>query len=380
MRLNSEGLKNEEAEGKMAKDSERKKIAQLEADITERKRAEERAEHLTLVLRAIRKVNQLITKEKDREKLLKGACDNLTENRGYHNAWIALLDESGELVAHAESGLGKSFLPMVERMKHGQLPGCRQRALKRPEVVVTEEPASTCTDCPLSSNYAGRSAAAVQLEYEGKDYGFLSVSVPSELATDVEELGLFSEVAGDIAFALHDMELEEARQRAERDVREAREYTEGIVGTVREPLVVLDAELRVISANPSFYRTFKVTSEETEGRIIYELDNRQWDIPALRELLEQILPQNTRFDDFEVENDFETIGRRVMLLNARRIYREANKTQMILLAIEDITERRRAEEELRVSEDKYRTIFETTGTATVIIEAVSYTHLTLPTN
>ena len=137
------------------------------------------------------------------------------------------------------------------------------------------------------------------------------------------------------------------RKQAERAVQEARKYAEGIVETVREPMMVLDADLRVISANRSFYRTFKVAPAETVGQFIYDLGNRQWDIPRLRELLEDILPKNTTFDDFEVEHEFGTIGRKTMLLNARRIYQKVNKTQMILVAIEDITKRKQAEEKLR---------------------------------
>ncbi|MEE4600105.1 MAG: sigma 54-interacting transcriptional regulator, partial [Desulfobacteraceae bacterium] len=94
-----------------------------------------------------------------------------------------------------------------------------------------------------------------------------------------------------------------------------------------------------VKANHSFYKTFNVKPDETEGILIYDLGNRQWDIPKLRELLEDILPQNTIFNDFEVEHKFETIGRKIMHLNARRIYREKNQTQLILLAIEDVTER-----------------------------------------
>ena len=114
---------------------------------------------------------------------------------------------------------------------------------------------------------------------------------------------------------------------------------DSILGSIREPLVVLDPDLKVIKANPSFYRTFNVNPEQTEGTLIYDLGNRQWDIPKLRELLEEILPQNTKFNDFEVEHHFDTIGRKIMHLNARRIYTEVNQTQLILLAIEDVTER-----------------------------------------
>jgi transcriptional regulator with GAF, ATPase, and Fis domain len=117
------------------------------------------------------------------------------------------------------------------------------------------------------------------------------------------------------------------------------EIFDRFLGSIREPLLVLDPDLKVIMANPSFYDTFNVSPEQTEGVLIYDLGNRQWDIPKMRELLEKILPQNTTFNDFEVEHHFETIGRKIMHLNARRIYNEASQTQLILLAIEDVTER-----------------------------------------
>ena len=112
-----------------------------------------------------------------------------------------------------------------------------------------------------------------------------------------------------------------------------------LLDSVREPLVVLDSDLKVVKANHSFYRTFKVKPDETEGSLIYDLGNRQWNIPKLKELLEEILPDNAAFHDFEVEHIFETIGRKIMHLNARRIYTKQNQTQLILLAIEDVTAR-----------------------------------------
>ena len=112
-----------------------------------------------------------------------------------------------------------------------------------------------------------------------------------------------------------------------------------ILGSIREPLIVLGPDLKAVTANRSFYHTFNVRPDETEGVLIYDLGNRQWDIPKLRELLEDILPQNTGFYDFEVEHSFETIGRKIMHLNARRIYGQDNQPQLILLAIEDVTER-----------------------------------------
>ena len=118
------------------------------------------------------------------------------------------------------------------------------------------------------------------------------------------------------------------------------EVFDNIMGALREPIVVLDADLKVVKANHSFYQRFHLKPDETEGMLIYDLGNRQWDIPKLRELLEEIIPEHAVFNDFEVEHVFETIGRKIMLLNARQIYTKTSRTQMILLAIEDVTEQK----------------------------------------
>jgi chemotaxis protein methyltransferase CheR len=120
---------------------------------------------------------------------------------------------------------------------------------------------------------------------------------------------------------------------------------EAIVDAIREPLVVLDLDLRVIAASPSFYRTFAVTPRKTEGRLVFELGDGQWNIPGLRALLEDIIPKRRTVEAYEVEHEFQVIGRRVMLLNARRVFDENGSASAILLAIEDVTRRREAERE-----------------------------------
>jgi PAS domain S-box-containing protein len=146
-------------------------------------------------------------------------------------------------------------------------------------------------------------------------------------------------------------------------LQEARDIAESTVNTVREPLIILDGDLKVLSASRAFYQTFQVKSEETEHQFIYELGNKQWDIPALRKLLEGILPQNESFDNYEVEHDFPGIGKRIMLLNARRIPRPPAKPRVILLAIEDVTERRQIEKSaLLVERDLYKNLFDTAQT------------------
>ncbi len=147
------------------------------------------------------------------------------------------------------------------------------------------------------------------------------------------------------------------RKQSEQALEETREYAESIVEAVREPLVVLDTDLRVISANRSFYQTFKTTTAETVEQPFSDLGDGQWDNPRLQKLLRKTIAENRSFDDFRVYHDFPRIGRRVMSLNARKIYQETGKKEMILLAINDITTYQWMEEVLRDSAKDFLTIF-----------------------
>jgi PAS domain S-box-containing protein len=127
------------------------------------------------------------------------------------------------------------------------------------------------------------------------------------------------------------------------------DFAEAIVETVREPLVILNQNLQVVKANKTFYQTFQAAQHETEGRLIYDLGNGQWNIPKLRELLENILPAHSTFRDFEVTHEFDRVGRKVMLLNASEIFNPNAQARTILLAIEDATDRKQAEEALQTT-------------------------------
>ena len=144
-----------------------------------------------------------------------------------------------------------------------------------------------------------------------------------------------------------------ARQ-LETEIQDAREYAENIVETVHKPLLVLNSDLKIITANVCFYETFKVTPEETIGNFIYDLGNRQWDIPELRVLFEDILPHNTVVTGFEVDHNFQNIGRTVILLNARQIFRKNIGSHIILLAMEDITARKQLEAEQKLLDQRLR--------------------------
>src|SRR4028119_285827 len=161
---------------------------------------------------------------------------------------------------------------------------------------------------------------------------------------------------------------EEEVARAAADLKAIETFSQNIVDTVREPLLMLDTTLRVHSANRAFYQTFQVSAEETEHHLIYELGNGQWDIPDLRRLLEDVVPKSSVFNDFELVHTFPVIGRRVMLLNARKL-KAGNHGELLVLAMEDVTERRRAEEALLQAGALQSAIFNSANFSSIATDA-----------
>ena len=157
-----------------------------------------------------------------------------------------------------------------------------------------------------------------------------------------------------------------ALKHAEQELQEAWEYAQAIIEAV-PPLLVLDADLRVKTANGSFYKNFKVAPPETENCLVYELGNGQWNIPKLRTFLEEVLPRHSFFRDFEVTHEFEGIGPRTMLLSGRQV----DNLQRILLFIEDITERRESQAGMRTSEVRYRRLFEAARDGILILDPIT---------
>jgi len=140
-------------------------------------------------------------------------------------------------------------------------------------------------------------------------------------------------------------------------VTAAKDYAEAIIANIHEPLLVLDKHLRIKTANNAFYRTFRVNEKETEEVLIYDLGNKQWDIPELRTLLEKILPEKSVFNEFEVKHTFSTIGERIMLLNAREVINKNSSEKLILLSIQDITEKVISRRKTEESEQRYSMMF-----------------------
>ena len=322
----------------------------MERFITDRRRAEDRVLRQSAVLNAINKVfREALTCETEEQIARK--CHAVAKDlTGSKFGFIGELNEAGrfDTIALSDVGLKACKMPASEAsviIKDMEIRGIWGRVFKDEQSLIVNDPFShpdrtgTPEGHPLITSFLG-----VPLKYGDKIIGMIALANKESgyNPVDQENIETLS-----VAFVEALM-----RKRAEQAVQSAREYAECIVETVREPLIVLDNKMKIITVNYSFCKTFRLTHEETRGIFLYELGNKQWDIPKLRDLLENILPMNTTIDDFEVEHDFPNIGQRTMLINARRIYRETNKTQMILLAFEDITERRRAEDALRIARDE----------------------------
>ncbi|MBW2596211.1 MAG: PAS domain S-box protein, partial [Deltaproteobacteria bacterium] len=334
-------------------------------DITDRKQAEEKIKHLNLVLSAIRNVNQLVVTEKDRDRLIQGACDNLIETRGYYSAWIVLLDDAGRYVMSAESGLGKDFLPMVEMLKEGEFTTCGKDALSQQGVVIIEDPASACADCAFSDMYPGRNAMIIRLEYGKKIYGLLSVSIPADFILNEEEQGLFKEVAGDIAFALHGIEMEAERKLIGDVLKESEEKFRSLAESTPTAILVHQND-KWVYVNPAVEMITGYTQEEFLSMNFWDIVHPDFKqqvrgIGGAREKGEsatkryecRIIPKDGQ------EKWADVAGATIML----------GESPAGLITVIDITDRKLAEKSLRQSEAKYRGFFEASKDVVYITSA-----------
>ncbi len=330
----------------------RHRIAELEKLELERKQAEERIAHLSTVLRAIRNINKLITEQKDPDRLLEEACDILTKTRGYYNTWIALLDGSRRLVTAAEAGLGKDFLPMSELMKRGSLPYCCRKVLSESDILVTKNPFSTCVDCPLSAMYSGRGAMTVRLEYGGKVYGLLTVSIPRDFLSDKEERALFKQVAGHIAFALNSLELEQERKQAEAALRESEVKYRTIFEATGTAKIIIDEDTTISLANREFEKLSGYSKEEVERKkswteFVAKRDDleRMKEYHNLRRVDANAAPKNYEFKFADRKGNVRDVFVTVTVIQG---------TKKTVASFLDITERKRGEEALQESERRLR--------------------------
>jgi PAS domain S-box-containing protein len=338
-----------------------RRVKVLERETGRRKQAEERIRHLNRVLRAIRNVNRVTSTEKNRDRLLAGVCEKLIETRGYHYAWIALLDDSGGLVTAVESGLGWKFLSMLGRLERGEFPDRMRLALQQPGVVVTNDPLSECTDCPLCTQYRGTGAMTVRLTFDGTVYGVMSASIPGEFLKDEEEQSLLQGLAGDITFALHGIDIEEKQREAQEELIRAEREKSIILDTVSGNIISYDPDLHVLWANKAASDTFGLPPDELVGKHCYEIMHQGTEpCPEcpIREAHRTARPQ---------KREMRTPDGKVWFVNTYPVENPERVVESIIMFALDITEYRRTEEALHESEENFRALAENAGDGVTIL-------------
>ncbi|TET83509.1 MAG: PAS domain S-box protein, partial [Desulfobacteraceae bacterium] len=331
---------------------------------TRLKQAKEKIEKLNSVLYAIRSINKLITMEKDRDRLLQGACDNLAGARSLYSAWITLLDESGAFVKFAQAGFGEDFLPIKEMLNQGELPACGRIALKQPDVVVTEDPASNCTNCSLKDRYGDRGSIAVRLEHGGNVYGLLTVTVPKDVIIEKEEMNLLKESAGDIAIALHGIELEKKQKQAEEALQNSEERLARAIEGNSIPTFIIDKNHTITHWNKSCENLTGIPALEMVGTKKHSLAFYPEERPVLADLIageaseEEIegyykdskLNKSGLIEGaYEDENFFPNLGEKGkwLFFTASPLKNRQGEVTGAIETIQDITEKRNTEDQLR---------------------------------
>ncbi|MFW6133445.1 MAG: PAS domain S-box protein [Planctomycetota bacterium] len=319
-----------------------------------------RTDRLNDILRAMRNVLQLITRQTDEAHLLDETCRLLLETRGWYNAWIARTDESGAVTSTHHAGFGDDFAPMAELLATGRLPPCARRALASPGVQITPNPPADCPDCPLARNYAGRGAMTVRLKHGGRVFGWLVASVPACCADEPDERQLLGELAADLAYALDSLRGREALHESERRLAQAQQVAR--IGSwewdTATGWISASAEIRRILG---LEETAELTAERLRS-LVHPEDRRCWD----EAMTSSVKPGshgsvNVRM----VRADGSVLWAHVQAERTR----DAAGAPVVTGILQDTTARTRAEQTVERSENLLRRVVDTSPTLIFVKDA-----------
>ena len=218
---------------------------------------------LNLVLRAFRDIGRLLVTQDDKQKLIDGICRILVEKRGYYNAWIGLMDEEGLVRLIAQEGFNNHFDPMRRLLMEKRFTRCIQKTLESEEVFSVADPVKECPDCMLSKNYSGRGSMAVRLSHEGKNYGFLVLSIPQALNQDETEKCIVKEISDDIALGIYRIDLEEKRKTAEREKEESNKRFQTLIDNALNCISIIQNDKKVYM-NPGLRKIHRLITNAFE--------------------------------------------------------------------------------------------------------------------
>ncbi|HPN83911.1 MAG TPA: PAS domain S-box protein, partial [Victivallales bacterium] len=306
--------------------------------------------HISNVLRGIRNVNQMIVQEDDPHQIIEKACINLTETFSYYNAWIVLFDKDMRVIDSASSGIEGNFDKLISRISGGDSIPCIRLAMDRDGVVVISDPEKECPECPLSGKYSNSAGFCRRLSFKDRIYGLLTVSVPGAYAKDEEEKGLFNEIAGDLAFAMHKTELNQNLRKMERIINRSSSVAYIVEASDELRFEFVSDSIRQFGYSPEDFGCGKLSLE----KVIHPEDKERF----FREIEEYSSQKGCNY--FVQNYRIISPSGQIFWIDDRTWIRRDNEGNVTHLEglVHDISEHKKAEDALKKSEAKYRALIE----------------------
>ncbi|MCK4607567.1 MAG: PAS domain S-box protein, partial [candidate division Zixibacteria bacterium] len=326
-------------------------------DITERRESEKRIKHLNSVLHAVRGVNQLITREMDRERLIQGVCGCLVETRGYGRSWIMVCDESSDYRNAIVVGAGDGADRLAEQLAAGTPPACLGECLQQTALLAIEDPREKHTVCPVADATETEGALCIRLEHAGRILGTMGVTLPRHLANDPEEQALFTEVADDIAFALRGLEQQEQRQRAEETLRESEERFRDVAFSMADWIWEVDARGVYTYCSEKVQEVLGYSVDEIIGKTPFDFMSPEEE-EKIGGVFRGILEEKKPIVDLENWNITKDGTPVCLLTNGVPLLDTDGNVTGYRGVDRDITERKRAQEEIRSTREFLGTVIE----------------------
>jgi len=268
------------------------RVSELEKLKNKYKSAEERIKLLNSTLKAIRNINQLIIREKNRDILLQKTCDILTEARSYQAVWFGLLRDDRTFILVKGSNFKEDISFLSKQLMDGNFPSCIKNAFSQKDPLVIVDKSRTCDDCYLKKRCASKAVVILRVEYNNRLFGLLAITLIPDLYIRAEEERLLKEVAGDLAYALHKLELEKAHKQAEEELRKERDFNKTITQTSPVFFVAINAKGKTLMMNETMLKTLRYTSEEVVGKNYLTTFVPQEDRAKLSQVFQELIKDN----------------------------------------------------------------------------------------